>query len=104
MAVIFFNRFLSNLYSLYFEEYVPDVLSGIRGFNRSVVDFISLDSKEFEIESELSFKTYIYGFRVSYIPVMYMPERNVSDSFPKIKPFKDGFTILKKIFVMMMGW
>ena len=80
-----------------YKSQVSDPLSGLYGVRRKVLDKMELTSKGFEIETELTIKAARINLQVGQIHVQY--DSRIGKT--KLKPFHDGFRILKKIFTLM---
>ena len=78
-----------------FNSDLTDILSGYRVFNNQIVKTIPLFLKGFEVETELTIKTIVRGFRIKEIPVELSDRPKGSKS--KIKILKDGIRILRTI-------
>lgn len=78
---------------------VSDVFSGYRAISREFYESIVLDSAGFEVESELTLKAVSHGFAVKELEGPYLGRPQGSHS--KLKTFRDGFRILKFIFLAM---
>lgn len=93
------NRIFSWMVSFLAGQKVSDVFSGYRAVSREFYETVALDSKGFEIESELTLKAHTREFHVKEIPGIYGSRPKGSHS--KLRTFHDGFRILKFIFLMM---
>ena len=89
------NKIISRMISICFKSKITDALSGYRVINRKVVKNIILISKGFEIETELTIKALIDGYKIKEIPVSY--KKRPKDSHSKINSFNDGLTIIYTI-------
>ena len=78
---------------------IPDMLSGYRVMNRSLVDELCLISGGFEIETEINIKSVWHGFRIGSANISYHPRP--SGSCSKLKTFQDGYRILATILMLL---
>lgn len=72
-----------------------DVLSGYRAVNRKFLNTVSLRSKGFEIETELTLRAAKSGLVIRQVPIRYCERPPGSHS--KLSPIRDGFRILMMI-------
>lgn len=83
-----FNRLVSGL----FGENVTDMLSGYRVFSRRFVKSFPAQSRQFEIETELTVHTINLRVPQTEVPVGFKDRPEGSES--KLNTFRDGFRIL----------
>ena len=95
----FGNRLISKIISFLFKTKIQDALSGYRIFSKYYVKNINLQSQHFEIETEITISSFLYGFKLEEIPIIYneRPKGSVS----KLKTFWDGISIIKSILIVM---
>lgn len=93
------NRMFSWFVSFLAGKKVSDVFSGYRAVTREFYETVPLDSKGFEIESELTLKAHSRGFQVKELAGAY--GERPAGSHSKLRTFRDGFRILSFIFLMM---
>jgi hypothetical protein len=96
------NRLISGLISRLFSAGVADVLSGYRVLTREFVKSVPLESRGFEIETELTLQAATKGFVAREVPVAYRarPEGSVS----KLSTFADGLVVLKAIVIIFKDY
>ena len=84
------NRLMSYIISKVSGCYVPDTQCGYRLITRKVLENITLDSSNYEIESELIIKAGRKGFKICSVPVkaIYQDEQS------KINPVTDTLRFL----------
>ncbi len=63
------NRFMSYLISLISGQRVPDSQCGYRLIKREVLEKISLEASNYEIESEMIIKSSRAGFKIESVPI-----------------------------------
>ena len=73
---------------------VSDSQTGFRAIKRDVLDKLNLESDGYEIESEITVKSLVYGFKFIEVPITVERRRyNMS----KLKILSDGRKILATI-------
>lgn len=87
------NRIFNVLISLFTGKKVTDSQSGFRAFRKDAAQEIDLESRGFDVETELTIKSLRKGMVVE-IPID-NKERSMGQS--RLKPIKDGLKILKSI-------
>ena len=75
-------------------KYLTDSQSGLRIFNRSVLNSINCKSEGYEIESEITAKTLGLGFKVKEVPIICKPRFFGSSH---LNSLRDGLKITKTI-------
>ena len=88
------NRLFNFLINFVFNGEISDSQSGYRALNRETVERLSLSSKGFEVETEMTVKALKKGLRISDVPITYVRRRGSSS---KLNSFRAGFRILKMI-------
>lgn len=96
---VFGNRVIVGLINFCFGVRLADALSGYRVMNRNLAEHLNLISGGFEIETELTIRTLIDGFRIKEVPVKYRARPRGSES--KLDSFSDGFVILWTIITLL---
>jgi len=91
------NRIMSYLISRMCGQNIPDSQCGYRLIKRKVLEEITLDSSNFEVESELIIKACRKGFRVGTVPIRAVYQGHKS----RINPIVD--TLRFMAFIMKMG-
>ena len=91
------NRFMSYMLSKMCGQKIPDTQCGYKLITRKVLEGITLDSSNFEIESELIVKAGRKGFKINSVPIktIYQDEKS------KINPISD--TLRFFAFLIRMG-
>jgi glycosyltransferase involved in cell wall biosynthesis len=88
------NRMFNNLIRLFTGVKISDSQSGFRAIRSSVIKKMRLNSRGYEVESEMLVKALRMGVRVTEIPVSF-EQRTVGKS--RLDPLKDGTKILYSI-------
>lgn len=89
------NNIIKDIINLKYNANLKDILTGYRVLNKKIVKELSLESKGFEIETELTIKSLKNKYRILEIPITYRDRPE--GSYSKIRTFKDGMKILKTI-------
>lgn len=88
------NKIFSDLIRLFTGLKISDSQSGFRAIRSSIIKRMKLNSRGYEVESEMLVKALKMGARVTEIPVSF-EQRTVGKS--KLDPLKDGTRILYSI-------
>ncbi|MEY2551580.1 MAG: hypothetical protein QOG12_1724 [Verrucomicrobiota bacterium] len=96
------NRLVVFLLQLVFGVRLTDILSGYRAFNRRFVKNLALFGGGFEIETELTIKAVMKGYRIAEVPVNLVPRPEESHS--KVRLFRDGMVILTTILTLFRDY
>lgn len=91
------NRMFTRLMNALYKSRVTDALSGLYGVRKSVLQNMDLSSQGFEIETEMTIKAAQMDLSVDQIDIPYEPRIGET----KLRPFQDGYRILKKIVMLM---
>ncbi len=91
----FGNNLVKSLINLLFGARLKDIMSGYRAFNRFFVKTISVMSKGFEVETEMTLHCLDKRFLIKEIPIIYKDRPEGSES--KLNTFSDGIKVLKTI-------
>lgn len=93
------NKIFNALLKLFFNSPFTDIFSGYRVFSRRFVKSFVQNSKQFEIETDLSLHALELGMPVVEIPTPYY--ERPEGSFSKLSTYKDGLRILRRILVLV---
>lgn len=91
----FGNNLVRYLINLLFGAKLRDIMSGYRAFNKFFVKTISILSKGFEVETEMTLHCLDKRFLIKEIPIIYKDRPEGSES--KLNTFTDGIKVLKTI-------
>jgi len=89
------NRMVRKFVNLFFKSDLKDIMTGMRGFNYNFVKSFPIQSKGFEIETEMSVFALINNFQIHEIPVDYRDRIEGSES--KLNTFRHGYKVLVMI-------
>jgi glycosyltransferase involved in cell wall biosynthesis len=88
------NRFLSLVTNLLYSSTLSDMETCYKLFDREVLDGITIESKRFEFEPEITAKILRRGYRIYEVPISYAG-RELSEG--KKITWRDGFTALRAL-------
>jgi glycosyltransferase involved in cell wall biosynthesis len=94
------NPILTGLLNLFFGVKVSDAHCGMRALRRDVLRVLDLHSTGMEFASEMVFKAYRRGLRVSEIPIDYFPRTGES----KLNRFGDAWRHVRFMLVYSPSW
>ena len=93
------NQMFSRFVNLIFGNDISDIFSGYRIFSKRFIKTFPQNSKEFEVEAELTIHALEQGFKVGEFECLYKPRPEGSIS--KLSTFKDGIKILRLILILI---
>lgn len=93
------NKFMSWLISMICRTKIDDTQCGFRLIRMNVLRAIDLKSNDFEIESEILFKSAKAGFKFASVDIQTIYRDEVS----KINPVKDTVRFIRFLFKEMLG-
>jgi glycosyltransferase involved in cell wall biosynthesis len=104
-AMPFLNRFVGNplltgMLNLLFGVKVSDAHCGMRAVRRDALDSLELHSTGMEFASEMVFKAYRRGAKVSEIPIDYFPRTGES----KLNRFSDAWRHVRFMLLYSPSW
>jgi hypothetical protein len=76
-----------------------DVLTGLYGLHKDVLERMRLESTGFDIETEIVVKAHQMGLSTFALPIVY----NERVGEKKLKPFQDGLVILRRILALFVA-
>ncbi len=94
------NPILTSLLNLFFGVRVSDAHCGMRAVRRDALSVLDLHSTGMEFASEMVFKAYRRGLRVSEIPIDYFPRTGES----KLNRFGDAWRHVRFMLVYSPSW
>ena len=89
------NRVVRKFINIFFKSDLNDIMTGMRAFSYNFVKSFPIQSKEFEIETEMSVFALINNFKIKEIPVEYRDRIEGSES--KLNTYKDGYKVIMMI-------
>ncbi len=91
----FGNWLIIKLINLIFGSQLTDICSGYRVMSHHFVKNVPFLRDGFEVETELTVYSLIYGFQIDEMPFPY--RERPANSFSKLRTFKDGYKVLLTI-------
>jgi len=92
----FGNNLVRALINNLFHSNINDIMTGYRAYSRKFVKCVPIMSNGFQIETEMSVFSVVYGLNIKEIPIIYRDRPVGSDS--KLNTFSDGFKVLLTLF------
>ena len=89
------NRVVRKFINLFFKSELNDIMTGMRAFSYNFIKSFPIQSKEFEIETEMSVFALINNFKIKEIPVEYRDRIEGSES--KLNTYRDGYKVIMMI-------
>lgn len=92
----FGNTLVQTLVNKIFNSNINDIMTGYRAYNRFFVKNFPIQSKGFQLETEMTIFSLIHNFKLVELPITYRdrPEGSVS----KLNTIKDGFRVIRVLF------
>ncbi len=91
----FGNNLVKNIINKLFDTSLKDIMSGYRVFNKKFVKNMPINSKGFEIETEITLHSLDKNFIIKEVPIVYQDRPD--GSYSKLNTYKDGLRVLKTI-------
>lgn len=96
------NPILSFVGGLFFKTPAADFHCGLRGFTKSAVQTMNLQTSGMELASEIVIKASILGMKVTEVPTTLSPDgRNRP---PHLRSFRDGWRHLRFLLLFSPSW
>lgn len=92
------NKIINKMFGLAYGEWLNDILTGYRAFNRKAINSFDLKKAGFEIESEMTIESVKNDLRIVEVPTTYLARHSEGDT--KLNPIQDGFRIGVTIYRM----
>lgn len=93
------NRVVRKFINIFFKSELNDIMTGMRAFSYNFVKSFPIQSKEFEIETEMSVFALINNFKIKEIPIEYRDRIEGSES--KLNTYRDGYKVIRMIFALI---
>ena len=93
------NKVVRKSINLFFKSDLHDIMTGMRAFSYDFVKSFPIQSKEFEIETEMSVFALMNNFKIVEIPIQYRDRVEGSES--KLNTYSDGFKVIMMIFALI---
>ena len=98
----FGNNLVKKLVNLCFKSNLKDIMSGYRVFSKLFTKNVPILSDGFEVETEITIRCLDRKLEIVEIPVEYRDRP--AGSFSKLNTVKDGFRVLKTIFIILKDY
>lgn len=92
----FGNKLVRKFINILFKSDLSDIMTGMRAFSYEFVKSFPIQSKEFEIETEMTIFALNHNFLIKEMPINYKDREEGSES--KLNTYSDGFKVVKIIF------
>ena len=93
------NRVVRKFINFFFKSDLNDIMTGMRAFNYDFVKSFPIQSKGFEIETEMSVFALNNNFKISEIPIEYRDRVDGSES--KLHTYRDGYKVIRMIVALV---
>lgn len=93
------NKVVRKFINFFFKSNLQDIMTGMRAFSHDFVKSFPIQSKEFEIETEMSVFALMNNFKIVEIPIQYRDRVEGSES--KLNTYSDGFKVIMMIFSLI---
>lgn len=93
------NKMVRKFINVFFKSELNDIMTGMRAFSYNFVKSFPIQSKEFEIETEMSVFALINNFKIKEIPVEYRDRIEGSES--KLNTYRDGYKVIMMIVALI---
>ncbi len=98
----FGNNLVKGLINGLFKNNINDIMTGYRAYSKKYVKCMPIMSDGFQIETEMTIFSLVYGMKVKQIPIIYRDRPLGSES--KLNTFKDGFKVLVTLFDLFKNY
>ena len=96
------NQMVCGIINWMFKSHVSDIFSGYRVFTRESARQITVTTKGFDVETELTLQALYRGQIIQEMPVPY--RARPAGSFSKLNTFSDGFRVLLRLFLIVKSY
>jgi glycosyltransferase involved in cell wall biosynthesis len=96
------NNLVRLLVNRFFDASLKDIMSGYRAMKHEVIQGITVVSKGFEVETEITLQCLNKGFVIKEIDVPY--RKRPQGSHSKLRTLSDGFLVIKAIFIIFRDY
>jgi len=93
---VFGNHLVCGLINLIFSSNLQDPMSGYRVFTKEIALELPVVAFGFDVETEMTIQMLYRKFIIKELPIHY--RKRPAGSISKLRTFKDGFLVLRKIF------
>lgn len=98
----FGNNLVRNLINSLFKSNINDIMTGYRAYSKKFVKCMPIMSDGFQIETEMTIFSLVYGMNVIEVPITYRDRPEGSES--KLNTFSDGIKVLVTLFDLFKNY
>lgn len=98
----FGNNLVKNLINHLFKSDIQDIMTGYRAYSKKFVKCMPVMSDGFQIETEMTIFSLVYGMHVVEVPITYRDRPAGSES--KLNTFSDGMKVLITLFDLFKNY
>lgn len=98
----FGNNLVKGLINKLFRSNIKDIMTGYRAYSRRFVKCMPIMSDGFQIETEMTIFSLVYGMNIKEVPITYRDRPEGSES--KLNTFSDGFKVLVTLFDLFKNY
>ncbi|MEG0034979.1 MAG: glycosyltransferase family 2 protein, partial [Bacilli bacterium] len=98
----FGNNLVRNLINSLFKSNIKDIMTGYRAYSKKFVKCMPIMSEGFQIETEMTIFSLVYGMNVIEVPITYRDRPEGSES--KLNTVSDGIKVLVTLFDLFKNY
>lgn len=98
----FGNNLVRNLINSLFKSNINDIMTGYRAYSKKFVKCMPIMSDGFQIETEMTIFSLVYGMNVLEVPITYRDRPEGSES--KLNTISDGVKVLVTLFDLFKNY
>ena len=98
----FGNKLVKGLINSLFHAHINDIMTGYRVFSRRFAKCMPVMSNGFQIETEMTIFSLVYGMNIKELPIDYRDRPE--GSFSKINTLQDGARVLQTLFNLLKDY
>ncbi|MEG0034397.1 MAG: glycosyltransferase family 2 protein [Bacilli bacterium] len=98
----FGNNLVKGLINRLFRSNVKDIMTGYRAYSKRFVKCMPIMSDGFQIETEMTIFSLVYGMNIKEVPITYRDRPEGSES--KLNTFSDGLKVLVTLFDLFKNY
>ncbi|MEG0238520.1 MAG: glycosyltransferase [Anaerorhabdus sp.] len=96
------NNLVKGLINKLFKSDIKDIMTGYRAYSKKFVKCMPIMSDGFQIETEMTIFSLVYGMKIAEVPINYRDRPEGSKS--KLNTFSDGFKVLVTLFDLFKNY
>jgi glycosyltransferase involved in cell wall biosynthesis len=98
----FGNNLVRGLINNLFKSNINDIMTGYRAYSKMFVKCMPVMSNGFQIETEMTIFSLVYGMKIKEVPIVYRDRPEGSES--KLNTYSDGFKVLLTLFDLFKNY